>query len=271
MRALASIVVILFVLPSFAAPIFSTEEIDIYLLQLKKKEVVPDHALDIIFDFYKKNRQSQSGLKDQTCLDKKEYRIRAQDGKFKISDLKKGIENENCLCVMDYTQAKTKKRGHCIFLQKGKPAEIKSFHVAHGSGSQEKDGRPTTFTNKLTSTGTTLSGLHLTAATLYTFRGKAKAYGAYSSTGLGLYGVESVNWTAAAVGKVSHGAPYVNDSAKHFFVGRSHGCPAMTPEKAKEILPLCRGRAAWLNYTTEVAERKSVEPLSCPLQKSEAK
>lgn len=248
---------------AFGGPQFSEEVIDHAILQVKKTQKIPDHAIDIIFDFYKNNRESVRQLENPSCLKKKEYRVRSQDVGLRVSDLLKGIKNESCLCIMDYTAAKDKKRGHCIFLKKEDSVTVESFFVAHGSGSQEKRGVPTLFTNKLSSTGTTLSGLHLTAEKTYSFHGKAKAYGAYSSTGLALYGVEKDNWTAAIVGKVSHGAPYVNDDPKHFFVGRSHGCPAMTVEKAKSILPQCRGRAAWLNYTTEVQKRKHLKPEYC--------
>lgn len=235
---------------SLAAPLLSSQDIEESISKIKAQKRIPNHAVDILFDFYKNNRESTGDrLRNPSCVEKRDYRIRHQDRGLKIADLKKGIRNEKCLCVMDYTQSKDQKRGHCIFLEKSKDPTIESFFVAHGAGSQESKGVPTLFTNKLSSTGTTLSGLHLTAEKIYQFQGKAKAYGHYTSPGLGLYGVESVNWTAAAVGKVTHGAPYVSDDPKKFFIGRSHGCPAMTMEQAKSILPRCVGGAAWLNYT----------------------
>lgn len=247
-----------------AEPLFTNEQIDTFAAQVKKKSVIPAKAVDIIFDFYKNNRATTGGLKDASCLlYEKKYQIRNQDSGMIKKDLAGGVANEECLCVMDYTVTKLKKRGHCIFLSKTAEPKIESFVVGHGSGSKEKDGMPVTFTNSLTHTGTTLSGLHLTANKTYTFGGKAQATGPYNSTGLSLYGMEKDNWTAGPVGKATHGAPYVVDDGKKLNVGRSHGCPAMTIEKAKEILPRCAGRAAWLNYTTAIRDRASLAPIAC--------
>ena len=93
------------------------------------------------------------------------------------------------------------------------------------------------------------------------FGGKEKSVGPYKSTGLSLYGVEDSNWTASAVGKVTHGAPYVADSP--ITVGHSLGCPAMPMEVAKKILPLCQGQAAWYNYTLEDKEKKISQFRGC--------
>lgn len=244
------------------APKFSDSEIQQFIVDIKKQKKIPEKAVDMAFDFYLKNRMTVGGLKDRSCIDKKEYQIRvAKDPKLKKSDLHQGIKNEDCVCIVDYTMTKEKQRGHCIFLNKTQSPKIESFLTAHGSGSQEKNGIPVTFTNKTTSTGTTLSGFHITAPETYGFSGSAVAFGKYSSTGLGLYGVEESNWTAAQVGKVTHGAPYVTDNPVH--TGRSHGCPAMTVENAKRILPLCKGGAVWLNYTTATAGKLSKEPEPC--------
>jgi hypothetical protein len=244
-----------------ANPTFTEAEINKFSQEVKTQKKMPDKAVDIIFDFYKKNRKSVGGLKDSSCVDKKEYKVRTKDIHFKKSYLKTGIENENCLCVIDYTASKIKKRGHCIFLEPGKAPLIENFLVAHGSGSGEKDGVPLKFTNRTSSTGTTLSGLHITSTDLYGFNGSAKGSGKYTSPGLTLYGVEESNWTAAEVGKVTHGAPYVSDSPVH--VGRSHGCPAMTLANAKKFLPMCKGKAAWLHYTVETANKVGISPRSC--------
>lgn len=243
-------------------PLFDEPTLNRIVEKVKKNQQLPLQAVDMLFDFYRKNRASSGGLQDTSCIDKKEYKTRYQDGDFKKNALKSGIQNETCLCLMDYTRPKTEKRGHCIFLSATSDPVIDSFVVAHGSGSAESKGCPTTFTNALTSTGTTLSGLFLTSQDTYTFRGKAKGVGAYSSTGLTLYGVENSNWTAANVGKATHGAPYVTDGPQKR-VGRSLGCPAMTVEQAKKTLPLCKGQAAWLNYTFATQAKTDFTPESC--------
>lgn len=232
-----------------STPLLTDKNIEQVKTELKTKKVLPDLAIDLAFDFYAHNRYSQGGLKDSSCLENKGYKIRVQDPQQKKADLLKGVMNESCLCVVDFTKSKSERRGVCVFLNASGVESLETFPVAHGSGSLEKEGKPTTFTNKLTPTGTTLSGIHLTAVKSTVFGGKEKSVGPYKSTGLSLYGVESSNWTAAAVGKVTHGAPYVVDSP--LSVGHSLGCPAMPMETAKRILPRCQGQAVWYNYTLE--------------------
>ena len=255
------IYLVLFVNLVWSAALFSDPQIDQFVLDVKKQKKIPDPAVDKIFGFYKNNRASIGGLKDKSCLQEKKYKIRWQDGKLNKEQLKTGIENESCLCVIDYTKHKNEERGHCIFLQKDSAPVIESFLVAHGRGSVEVDGKPTTFTNSLKPTGTTLSGLFLTANDTYKFQGEAIMK--YTSMGLGLYGVEKSNWTAASVGKVTHGAPYVVDDIDKKNVGNSLGCPAMPVKTAERILPRCKGRAAWLNFTDEIKNSPRLAPTGC--------
>jgi hypothetical protein len=242
-------------------PLLTNDKIELVKAELKKQNSIPGEAIDKAFQFYALNRQSVGGLQDAACLSQKGYKIRVQDPKQKKDDLKKGILNESCICIADYTKPKTEKRGSCILLNDKGIDRIETFPLAHGSGSVEKDGMPATFTNKLTPTGTTLSGLHLTGVSTMVFGGKEKSVGPYKSTGLSLYGVEASNWTASAVGKVTHGAPYVPENRTT--IGHSLGCPAMPMDVAKKILPLCQGQAAWYNYTLEDKEKKISQFRSC--------
>jgi hypothetical protein len=242
-------------------PLLSDEKIKSVVAELKKQKQIPEIAIDKVFDFYKNNRKSVGGLKDRACIDKKEYKIRAQDGKQSKKDLHEGILNETCVCVADFTRAKTEKRGFCVLLNKDGIEKVENFPLAHGSGSIEKAGRPTTFTNKLTKTGTTLSGMHITAKSTSVFGGKDQSK-PYTSMGLSLYGLEASNWTATAVGKVTHGAPYVKDLPV-VSAGHSLGCPAMPMETARRVLPLCKGQAAWYNYTLDDELEKITEMRSC--------
>ncbi len=242
-------------------PLLTSEKIEEVRAAIKQKKIVPDLALDKILDFYIGNRRSTGGLQDSACLEQKGYKIRSQDPKQKKKDLYSGVLNENCFCIADFTRPKSEKRGTCFLLNKDGIESIETFPLAHGSGSIEKDGMPTTFTNKLTPTGTTLSGLHLTGVSTMTFGGKEKSVGPYQSTGLSLYGIEESNWTASAVGKVTHGAPYVTDDP--VTCGHSLGCPAMPMATAKRLLPRCQGQAAWYNYTLDDRDQKISGFRSC--------
>jgi hypothetical protein len=107
------------------------------------------------------------------------------------------------------------------------------FMVAHGRGSSaNRYGIPTRFSNASGSNATSL-GLYLAQET-YAFHGKTggKAYG---SIGLKLDGVsDGYNDNARARKVVAHGAPYVTPTK----AGRSEGCPAMEPSRARRLLPI---------------------------------
>lgn len=106
------------------------------------------------------------------------------------------------------------------------------FMVAAGRGSAPNArGIPTRFSNSFGAATTSL-GLYV-AQELYSFRGHAGGQ-AYHSIGLRLAGVSgSFNNNALARGVVAHGAPYVTDTR----AGRSEGCPAMAPDRARQLLP----------------------------------
>lgn len=105
------------------------------------------------------------------------------------------------------------------------------FTVAHGRGSGGKDGVPTKFTNTEGSATSSL-GLYV-AEEVYSFTGHMGGK-AYHSVGLRMDGVSGrFNSAARKRRVVVHGAPYVSaDKA-----GRSEGCPAMEPGRAKKLLP----------------------------------
>lgn len=115
------------------------------------------------------------------------------------------------------------------------------FTVAAGRGSPvDGHGVPTRFSNRSGSASTSL-GLFLAQET-YAFAGHS-AGSLYHSIGLRLQGVSGhFNNTARARGVVVHGAPYV--TARR--AGRSEGCPAMEPARAREILPQLKGGLVFL-------------------------
>lgn len=106
------------------------------------------------------------------------------------------------------------------------------FTVAHGRGSAPNArGIPTKFSNREGSNATSL-GLFLAQET-YGFSGKAGGR-RYTSVGLRLKGLSGrFNSAARERGVVAHGAPYVTASR----AGRSEGCPAIEPGRARELLP----------------------------------
>ncbi len=135
------------------------------------------------------------------------------------------------LYFVDYGLPSTTPRGYVFDMSSLKVVDG-PFAVAHGRGSStSKYGIPTRFSNRLGSAATSL-GLYLTSAT-YAFRGMASGH-SYRSIGMRLLGVSSgFNDNAFVRRVVAHGAPYVTaDKA-----GRSEGCPAMEPSRAKRLLP----------------------------------
>jgi hypothetical protein len=141
------------------------------------------------------------------------------------------------LYFVDYGLPSTTPRGYVFDMNSLKVVEG-PFTVAHGRGSSTSQyGVPTKFSNAPNSEATSL-GLYLTQAT-YDFHGHTGGR-PYSSIGLRLEGVsDGFNTNALARKVVAHGAPYVTPTK----AGRSEGCPAMEPARAKELLPKLAGGA----------------------------
>ncbi|MEO8578447.1 MAG: murein L,D-transpeptidase catalytic domain-containing protein [Gemmatimonadales bacterium] len=135
------------------------------------------------------------------------------------------------LYFVDYGLPSTTPRGYVFDMETDKIVEG-PFMVAHGRGSStSKTGIPTNFSNRPGSAATSL-GLYL-AEELYGFSGKTAGH-SYSSIGLRLDGVSGdYNDNAKMRRVVAHGAPYVTATK----AGRSEGCPAMEPARAKRLLP----------------------------------
>ena len=160
------------------------------------------------------------------------------------------------LYFVDYGLPSTTPRGYVFDMSSLKVVDG-PFTVAHGRGSATtKYGLPTRFSNAIGSAATSL-GLYVAKAT-YAFHGHSGGK-AYSSLGLRLMGVSSgFNDNAFARGVVAHGAPYVTPDK----AGRSEGCPAMEPSRAKRLLPeladggmvfLFAPDAKWMNSDPWVA------------------
>jgi hypothetical protein len=134
------------------------------------------------------------------------------------------------LYFVDYGLPSTAKRGY-VFDMNALRIVDGPFTVAAGRGARAKNGVPTRFSNSEGSNATSL-GLYV-ARSLYPFSGKSAGQ-RYSSVGLRLDGVSTgFNDNALERGVVAHGAPYVTSTK----AGRSEGCPAMEPARAKRLLP----------------------------------
>lgn len=135
------------------------------------------------------------------------------------------------LYFVDYGLPSTQPRGY-VFDMNSLSIVDGPFTVAHGRGSSTgKSVIPTRFSNKFNSAATSL-GLYL-AQEVYDFHGHAGGR-PYSAVGLRLTGLSTdFNDNARARHVVAHGAPYVTPNK----AGRSEGCPAMEPARAKRLLP----------------------------------
>jgi hypothetical protein len=136
------------------------------------------------------------------------------------------------LYFVDYGLPSTAKRGYVFDMSSLKVIDG-PFTVAHGRGSSKpKQSIPTRFSNAVGSKATSL-GLYLAEST-YGFRGKAGGR-SYTSIGLRLLGMSGgYNDNALLRRVVAHGAPYVTSEK----AGRSEGCPAMEPARARRLLPM---------------------------------
>lgn len=136
------------------------------------------------------------------------------------------------LYFVDYGLASTTPRGY-VFDMNSLTIVDGPFMVAHGRGSStNRYGIPTRFSNATGSNATSL-GLYLAQET-YAFHGKIGGR-RYGSIGLKLEGVsDGYNDNARARKVVAHGAPYVTPTK----AGKSEGCPAMEPSRARKLLPI---------------------------------
>lgn len=135
------------------------------------------------------------------------------------------------LYFVDYGLPSTTPRGYVFDMDKLALVDG-PFMVAHGRGSAKAgETVPTRFSNAHGSNATSL-GLYLAQET-YNFRGKSGGQ-RYTSVGLRLKGLSrGFNDNARSRGVVAHGAPYVSSSR----AGRSEGCPAVTQERARTLMP----------------------------------
>ena len=139
--------------------------------------------------------------------------------------MSKGKFRTDLVVLIDYSINSAKPR---LFVVDLKTNKIDSYHVAHGSGSDENnDGYADKFSNVANSKMTSL-GFYKTAET---YTGK-------HGLSLRLDGLESSNSNARARFVVMHSASYVYESNKQ--PGRSWGCPALALDVAPKLINLLK-------------------------------
>ena len=160
----------------------------------------------------------------------------------------------NRVAIVDYGLGSRDARGY-VFNMESLSVVEGPFPVAHGRGSSKtKDAVPSVFSNRSGSAATSL-GLYV-GAELYGFTGKAGGK-VYHATGMRMDGVSGkYNSAARARRVVAHGAPYVTATK----AGRSEGCPAMDPARAKRLLPLIADGGLIFLYSPNEADWVAHDP-----------
>jgi hypothetical protein len=145
-------------------------------------------------------------------------------------------ERPELLTVIDYSLPSTTKRLWVLDVARGKVL----FHelVAHGKNTGDNYAR--SFSNSDKSLQTSL-GLFRTAGT----------YHGHNGYSLKLVGLEpGYNDEAESRSVVIHGAPYVSEefAAQHGRIGRSWGCPALSPDAAPKVIDTIKGGSLVFSY-----------------------
>lgn len=165
--------------------------------------------------------------------------------------LKSGEIPGRHLAVIDYSLPSTQKRLWVFDLAKRKL--LYQELVAHGKNTG--DNKAVSFSNKHSSYRSSL-GLFRTLS----------PYDGSNGYSLRLAGLEpGVNDGALARAIVMHGADYVSDSfvKKVGRIGRSHGCPAVRQEIARELIDTLKGGSYVFSYYPDDAWLKSSRYFGC--------
>lgn len=142
----------------------------------------------------------------------------------------KKLESTTYAFLIDFDQHSKNKRGYLLNLKNG---SVKSYHVAHGRGSDKNhNGYATSFSN--------VDGSHKSSLGLYI---TAETYGGKHGLSLKLDGQEGVNDNARSRYIVMHGASYMSQShiKQHGKAGRSHGCPAVDNSVRTDLINKLKG------------------------------
>ena len=160
-----------------------------------------------------------------------------------------GLESRPVLTVIDYSLASRERRLWVLDLAHARV--LAHELVAHGR--RTGDDRASRFSNEPGSLQSSLG----TFVTGSVYRGT-------HGLSLKLRGLDpGLNDRAEARGIVMHGAPYVSEASVAALgrLGRSQGCPALSPVAAARVIQLIRdGSVLFAYYPSAVLERMPVHP-----------
>lgn len=155
------------------------------------------------------------------------------------------LQDNSILSVIDYSKASTEKRLWIIDLKEKKVL----FHSLVAHGRKSGDNLAINFSNKLNSNMSSL-GFYRTGKIYFGKHGKS----------LVLHGLDK-NYNSNAEGRsvVIHAADYVcEDFIKtNGRLGRSHGCPAVSPEESDQIIHLLEGGSCLFIYHPDLKTARS--------------
>jgi hypothetical protein len=157
----------------------------------------------------------------------------------------------NRLAVIDYSMPSTQKRMWVFDVSDARL--LYAEHVAHGQGSGENYARA--FSNR--------EGSHQTSLGLFR---TAETYMGGNGYSLRMDGLDpGFNDQARTRAIVMHGAPYVDPAAAQSRgrLGRSHGCPAVRAQVAREIIDTLKGGQFVFSYYPDPDFLRSARMLAC--------
>lgn len=200
---------------------------------------VPEHGLRKIFEF--NNRAGESfTVNSYSCSDKPVGSVKPCDENKRTAVTERiTIQQKEWAVVLDFMRPSTEKR---LFLINLKTGDVQAFLGTHGKNSGATDAWAYKFSNIKDSKQSSL-GMYVTGDTYV---------GHYGET-LRMYGIEKSNDQAYSRDIVMHGAPYVtsdwaqriNSETKKPYgrLGVSWGCPAVSLDVIKKLIPLLKGGA----------------------------
>ena len=151
------------------------------------------------------------------------------------------LQNERILSIIDFTKPSSQKRLYILDVNNYKV--LFNTYVAHGQNTGQEYANQ--FSNKAESFQSSL-GFYLTTGT---YMGK-------NGFSMQLNGLEhGFNDKASERAIVMHGAPYVSEAfiRNRGYLGRSHGCPAVSPQLNKPIIEKIKNGSCLFIYSDNKA------------------
>ncbi|QDK38782.1 murein L,D-transpeptidase catalytic domain family protein [Bdellovibrio sp. NC01] len=214
LKILSIITVIFFNIAAHAESIADKKINGVRLYDVFKNQGISETALQRALEFMDNNAGKTVRVK---------AKVRPAEGEAYMTDKAFAVQSKN-LAIIDFSLPSDQRR---LFVMNLETGVVNKYFVAHGKGSGVR--LATKFSNldgsKMSSLGFYLAG------SVY--------YGGHGES-LNLHGLEKSNDQAASRDIVMHGANYVSqdfvDSSGR--LGRSWGCPAVSPAIIKKMIPL---------------------------------